>query len=238
MNVNLFEKANKIIRECDTAYFGVLDENGFPDVSTVSIVKPENIFEARFTTNKDSNKVKRLLRNNKASLCIHTGSANITLVGTAEILTDQETKSLYWLDWFIDHYPGGATDPDYVVIRFKSQRVSLWLGGEGAEFAIDELLTTQSRCGLLCSWCAFKVSHGCQGCVALEGKPFWGECPVAKCCQDRGYAHCGQCGDIPCDILKEFSCGEGEHFDRPVGARIAVCKAWAAAGQWSRSMKG
>ena len=227
MNANIFAKANHVIRSRDVAYFGVIDENGFPSVSTVSPAKPESIFEVFFTTNADGNKAKRLQRNNRASLCFQVEGDNITLVGEGEILTDQETKSRYWLDWFINHYPGGVDDPNYVVIRLTTKRVSLWVTGEGAEFTIDELLTVQSRCGLLCDGCVFKESHGCTGCMALAGKPFWGECPVAKCCQDKGFGHCGECSDIPCDMLKEFSCGDGEHCDKPAGARIAVCIAWA-----------
>ena len=85
-----------------------------------------------------------------------------------------------------------------------------------------------SRCGLLCGGCSYRQSHNCAGCIALEGRPFWGECPVAGCCQGKGYGHCGECPDIPCETLYDFSCGEGEHCDKPAGARIEVCKAWAA----------
>jgi hypothetical protein len=168
-------------------------------------------------------------------------------VGEAEILTDQETKSRFWRDSFIDHYPGRETDPIYVIIKFTTKRVSFWIGNEerpeetggsqepfspeakimSAEFNIEELLKVQSRCGLLCDGCTYKQSHGCAGCIAVAGKPFWGECDVAKCCQSKGYAHCGECAEIPCEPLREMSCGDGEHCDKPAGARIAVCKAWA-----------
>jgi general stress protein 26 len=228
MTANLFEKSNQIIKTCDTAYFGVIDENGYPSVSTVSVVKPENIFEAYFTTSANANKTKRISKNSRASLCYKNEEGNITLVGEAEVLTDQETKSRYWVDWFIDHYPGGKTDPNYVVIKFTTKRVSLWIKDEGTELTIDELLTVQSRCGLLCSGCTYKESHGCTGCLALDGKPFWGECDIAKCCLSKGYAHCGECPEIPCDILRDYSCGDGDECDKPKGARIEVCKAWAA----------
>ena len=228
MNSNIFAKANQIIKTCDAAFLGVIDESGCPHVSTVSTIKPESIFEAYFATGMGANKTKRLLRDKRASVCYRADNNNITLVGEAEILTDQETKSRCWQDWFSNHFPLGETDPNYCVIRFRTGRASLWIDRESAEFTVDDLLTVQSRCGLLCEWCAFKGSHGCAGCIALNGNPFWGECPVAKCCQGKGYTHCGQCPDIPCDTLREFSCGDGEHCDKPAGARIAVCRAWAA----------
>jgi hypothetical protein len=40
MDSNIFAKANQIIKNCDAAYLGVIDENGFPSVSTVSVIKP------------------------------------------------------------------------------------------------------------------------------------------------------------------------------------------------------
>ena len=232
MDANIFEKANQIIKSCDTAHFGVIDEEGYPTVSTVSVVKPENIFEVYFSTDTESGKVKRLRKNNRASICFKTDS-NITLVGEAEICADQETKSRYWLDSFIHHYSGGETDPNYVIIKFTTKRVSLWLGNEGGAFFIDELLTIQSRCGLLCKWCKYKEPFNCPGCIALNGKASWSDdyCDVSKCCIDKGYAHCGECPDMPCENLKGLSYGDDEHNDKPEGARIEVCKAWAARGK-------
>jgi general stress protein 26 len=229
VNSNLFEKANQIIRTCDTAYFGSIDENGYPTVSTVSVVKPENIFEVYFTTGLEgeNNKAQRVIRNRKASICFKA-DCNITLVGEAEVLTDQESKSKYWLDWFKDIYQGGETDPNYVVIKFTTKRVSLWIENKGAIFTIEELLTVQSRCGLLCKWCTYREQFNCGGCLAMNGKAPWGhgDCDVAKCCLDKGYLHCGECPDFPCENLRGLSYGDDEHNDKPEGARIEVCKAW------------
>lgn len=226
MNANLFAKTNAAIKACTEAYFAVIDEQGYPSVSTVSVIQPQNLFEIYFSTSLDCNKTNRLRNNSRASLCFKC-DYNITLVGEATILTDQATKSKYWQDSFINHYAGGETDPNYCIIKFTTQRVSLWLGSEGGAFTIDELLTVQSRCGLLCTWCTYKEPCNCKGCIAQSGKPFWGECDVAQCCQDKGYSHCGECADIPCDNLRGLSYGDDEHNDRPEGARIEVCQAWA-----------
>ena len=139
MNETIIEKANQIIRTCETAAFAVIDENGFPSVSTVSPIKTENILEIYFSTNIGGNKEKRLRKNNRASICFNTNESNITLVGEAEIITDQETKSGYWLDWFIHHYPGGDTDPNYIIVRLATKRASLWVDNQYAEFNIADL---------------------------------------------------------------------------------------------------
>ena len=155
MNANIVEKANQIIKTCSIAYVGVLDENDFPTVSTIMAARPmgnlpaddscaghaQPIFETYFATGLGSNKARRLSRNNRASVCFHSGGNNITLVGEAEILTDQPTKSLFWQgdDNYLPHFPGGDTDPNYCIIRIKTKRVSLWVDNEDASFTIDEL---------------------------------------------------------------------------------------------------
>ena len=140
MNIKLFEKANEMIRTFEYASFGVIDENGYPSVSAISLSNPENISELYFTTTMDSNKVKRLQKNNKASINCYTSMNNITLVGETEIFSDQETKSKYWRNWIelgSDVYPGGVSDPNYCFIRFTTKRVALWVDDEGAEFTLD-----------------------------------------------------------------------------------------------------
>lgn len=110
-----------------------------------------------------------------------------------------------------------------------------------------------SRCGLHCTGCEYKVSCNCGGCIETNGHPFHGECPVAKCCQDKGFTHCGECPDIPehcgvsdckrvdengfypCDDCDKTTCGklhaysytDPDHGDNPPGARIEQCKRWA-----------
>ena len=109
----------------------------------------------------------------------------------------------------------------------NEKRVSLWEDFEIAQLTVDQLFAAQSRCGLLCEGCTFRESHGCTGCIAINGNPFWGECPVAKCCHGKGSGHCGECPDLPCDILREFPCGDSEHCDKPAGVRIEIIRAWA-----------
>jgi len=139
MNTKLFEKANEIIRTFAYASFGVIDENGYPSVSAVSLQKPEHISELYFTTTLDSNKVKRLQHNKKASINCYTSMNNISLIGEAEIFSDQETKNKHWQDWVdcgADIYPDGVSDPNYCLVRFTTKRVTLWIDNEGAEFTL------------------------------------------------------------------------------------------------------
>ena len=82
-----------------------------------------------------------------------------------------------------------------------------------------------SRCGLHCTGCEYKESCGCQGCIETNGHPFHGACPVALCCQEKGFVHCGECPALPCALLMQYSC-DPEHGDTPRGARIEQCRQW------------
>lgn len=228
MDVNIVAKANGIIKSCDTAYLGVIDESGCPHVSTVTPINPDNIFEAHFATGAKANKTRRLQSDCRASVCLRAGGNNITLTGEAKIMTDAHIKKQCWMQSFINHFPDGETDPNYCVIRFTTKRVSLWIENESAEFTINELLAVSSRCGLLCGGCTYRESHGCAGCIVTNGHPFHGECPVAVCCQAKGLEHCGLCPQMPCEKLRDYSCADPEHGDNPPGARLEICRIWAS----------
>lgn len=82
----------------------------------------------------------------------------------------------------------------------------------------------ESRCGLLCSQCAYREQMNCPGCVHMD-KPFWGDgCPVKTCCEGKGYSHCGQCGEFPCGVLRQFAYDEKQGDD---GKRIEQCRCWS-----------
>ena len=78
-------------------------------------------------------------------------------------------------------------------------------------------------CGTYCGVCEWKDKVGCKGCKACAGDMFWGECDKAKCCIEKGYEHCGQCADMPCDKLNDLF-GDPEHGDG--GARLRNLQNW------------
>ncbi|MDO5561354.1 MAG: DUF3795 domain-containing protein [bacterium] len=53
---------------------------------------------------------------------------------------------------------------------------------------------TKSLCGIDCDACPMK--NDCGGCVATGGKPFGGECVVAKNCAGAGCKNCDECQKI------------------------------------------
>ena len=137
MDAKVLAKANAFIKTRQDASFGVIDEDGFPSVSAVWLTNQEDISELYFSTPVGSNKYRRLQKNPRASLCCYAEFNNLTLVGEAEVLTDQESKSRHWKEQYIYIYPGGETDPGYCIIKFTTKRVSLNIDHEAAEFVME-----------------------------------------------------------------------------------------------------
>lgn len=44
----------------------------------------------------------------------------IMLIGTMEVLEDNDTKQMIWQDGDTMYYPKGVTDPDYCVLHFTA----------------------------------------------------------------------------------------------------------------------
>lgn len=77
-----------------------------------------------------------------------------------------------------------------------------------------------SYCGRVCRDCGEKTS--CGGCFSDPRE----DCAVAACAKKRGCRFCGECGDFPCETLKQcaFDPDRGDQ-----GQRIENCKTVKAA---------
>lgn len=48
---------------------------------------------------------------------------------------------------------------------------------------------------------------------------------MAQCCQEKGFYHCGECPELPCELLWSYTC-DPEQGDTPHGARVEQCRIW------------
>ncbi len=81
----------------------------------------------------------------------------------------------------------------------------------------------ESRCGIECTNCTFRLENTCKGCLNID-KPFWGEfCPIKDCAEKKNKNCCGECASFPCDVLKSFAYHEQQGDN---GLRIENCKKW------------
>jgi len=79
-------------------------------------------------------------------------------------------------------------------------------------------------CGTYCETCDWKEKFNCPGCKACVSKVFWGTCEISVCAIDKGYAHCGECPEVPCSKLID-AYNDAEHGDD--GERLTNLRCWA-----------
>ena len=78
-------------------------------------------------TAADSVKVADFMRNPKAGLCYDKGGSSVCLRGTVEIINDDKIRKEKWQDWYINHFPGGPADPNYLLLRFVGTEATIWI---------------------------------------------------------------------------------------------------------------
>ena len=140
MNQELIGKAEKVIMS-KTGYIGngmegyctlaLMDEDGYPSASTLSISKADGIKWLAFLSGLQSNKAKRISKCNRGSVCVNSSSYNITLIGTLEVLTGPDIKDEMWQEPLRDIY-SGPDDPEYCVIRFQTERYNIFFVDGGS----------------------------------------------------------------------------------------------------------
>lgn len=126
----LTKKAAALLAQCENVTIASIDANGFPRPVQMSKIKAAGFYEVWMATSARSVKVEDFKHNNKAGLCYDHYGDGVALRGTVEVITDDATRKEMWEDWFIHHFPGGPTDPDYVLLRFLGTEATFWINGE------------------------------------------------------------------------------------------------------------
>jgi|GEM_PF-3301693 len=114
-------KAIEYLASCKTIYLGTVNEKGEPEVRAMGNAGTEDLV-VWMITNKSSRKAKHINDNGKA--CVYCGEwgekvlMGLRLVGSAEMVDDEEMKKKMWKDEYARWYKQGVDDSEYVLIKF------------------------------------------------------------------------------------------------------------------------
>ena len=128
MDATIRQRAIELVEKAGDAVLTSIDGEGYPRAVPMAKVKAEGMETIWFSTSTSSRKVKHFAANPKAGVCFFEPGKTVSLVGEIEVVEDMELKKALWIDWFIEHFPGGVTDPEYCLMKFTAKRASLWLG--------------------------------------------------------------------------------------------------------------
>jgi general stress protein 26 len=115
------------------AVLSLIDENGYPTSSTMTISKADGINWITFLTGAEGPKAERIARSNKACVCLASSEYHVSLVGTVELITDTEVKKENWQDVVTKHYGSDWNDPNWAVLRFTTETYNLFFASDDTE---------------------------------------------------------------------------------------------------------
>lgn len=138
MTEELREKMASMVSKSSVAYLASVDEEGYPRVVPMAVIQTDGIAHIWFATGLESQKVQHYKKNPKASVCIQDQHDGITLTGTVEVLQDGETRKKMWVDWFIEHFPGGIDDPNYCLLKFFPKKALIWIDQQFESFDLTD----------------------------------------------------------------------------------------------------
>lgn len=179
-----------------------------------------------FQTGKSSLKVRQMGQNPQVAL----GLGTYQLEGAATFLGHPlEEKNEFFARAYQEKHPESYQDysamQEEILVKVQIQKARQWRYEQGKPLMAKANFAIQSRCGIVCAECGEKPQGApCPGCLALQ-QPFWGDCPVKNCCQQKNLACCGDCANFPCELLHTFAYDPQQGDE---GRRLQQCKEWCA----------
>lgn len=137
--MEIVTKAAELLKSTGEVTLASVNEEGYPRICVLSKTKSDGIRKLWASTGIASTKVRHFKENPKASACFFVGGNSVTLVGKVAVVQDPAVKAEMWVDWFIDHYPGGIDDPNYCILEFTAHEATLWIDQEFVTLGSDQL---------------------------------------------------------------------------------------------------
>lgn len=137
------EDIYEFIKKQKVAFIASVDEDGFPNMKAMFAPRKieENCFY--FTTNTSSMRSEQFMKNPKASIYFYSKGRfkyeGVMLIGTMEVLQDEETKKEIWRVGDTMFYKQGVTDPDYCVLKFTAIKGRHYCDLKVENFSFKEL---------------------------------------------------------------------------------------------------
>ena len=130
-----------LIDKCSTSIISSVDSEGFPNTKAMlKVRKRESIKQLYFSTNTSSMRVSQYLKNAKACAYFYDKRffRGVMLIGTMEVLQDEESRKSIWQVGDRMYYPKGVSDPDYSVLRFTAIKGRYYSNFKSEDFNIKQ----------------------------------------------------------------------------------------------------
>ena len=122
---SLKEKAKTLLQQCEVVTLTSINKEGYPRPVPLSKIKTEGLTTIWFATGNSSAKTKDFRSNPKAGICFYKEGNSVAMTGEVEVVSDTGTKKELWQDWFIHHFPKGPEDPEYILLKFRAEEITV-----------------------------------------------------------------------------------------------------------------
>jgi len=142
----------KLMETANAIYLSTIGGDGFPHTRMMSNLRNKEespglaeMFERHkgdfviyFATSKSSTKMQQIRANPKVSayLCNPAEFRTLMLAGEIEEIKNEEFKKQLWQDGWEIHWPGGAEDPEFVVLKLSPTFAKGWSKEKPFEFKL------------------------------------------------------------------------------------------------------
>jgi general stress protein 26 len=105
--------------------------DGTPRGRIMTHLPPEKDMIIWYATGLHTNKIKEIKRNPEVSVFVDhpTDNSGVSIVGKAEILTDERLRKKYWQDAWGFFWPDGPSNPDYCLLKITPMRMEYFNPG-------------------------------------------------------------------------------------------------------------
>ena len=139
-----------LMETADAVYLSTIGDDGFPYTRMMSNLrnKKENAgcakvlepdkkdFVVYFVTGQSSVKMQQIRANSKVTAYFCIPAEFHTLRGKVQEITDQQFKNKLWQDGWEIHWPGGAEDREFIVLKLSPDIARGWYKEEPFEFEL------------------------------------------------------------------------------------------------------
>ena len=137
------EQIIEFIRKRNAALVASVDEDGFPNMKAMFVPRKIEGNCFYFSTNTSSMRAQQFMKNPKASLYFYNKGRfkyeGIMLIGTMEVLQDDEIRKEIWSPGDTMYYKQGVTDPDFCVLKFTAIKGRHYCDFKSESFEFDSL---------------------------------------------------------------------------------------------------
>lgn len=131
------------IKKQKTAFVGSVDEEGYPNMKAMFAPRKIEGNCVYFSTNTSSMRAGQFMKNSKASIYFYQRGRfkyeGLMLVGTMEVLQDEDIKREIWCTGDSMFYKQGVTDPDYCVLKFTAVKGRYYCNLKTESFQVEDL---------------------------------------------------------------------------------------------------